>query len=80
MTSRRFHFWMIWVWAATLVPTLLWWRESLLWIAFMSLYAIVVGHWGAFQASHAEEKVIETVENAEIVEHADTVEHADKVN
>lgn len=62
-----------------MIPTLLWWRESLLWIAFMSLYAIVVSHWGAFQAARGEEKVIETVENAEIVEHAEVVEHADKV-
>lgn len=42
-------------WASALIPTLLWWRESILWVAFMSLYANIVGHWGAYQAARAEE-------------------------
>lgn len=45
MTGRRL----------AVVPTLLWWRESILWIAFMSLWANVVGHWSAYQAARAEE-------------------------
>jgi len=43
------------VWAALVVPTLLFWRSSLLWIAFMSLYANFVGHWSAYQAARSEE-------------------------
>lgn len=45
------------LWVVLVVPTLLWWRESILWVAFMSLYANVVGHWSAYQASRAEETV-----------------------
>ena len=26
-------------WAAAAIPTLIWWRESVLWVAMMSLYA-----------------------------------------
>jgi len=37
------------------IPTMLWWRNSILWVSFMSLYAIVVGHWSAYQAAHGEE-------------------------
>lgn len=50
-----FHRCMIAVWVLLVVPTLLWWRESILWVAFMSLYANVVGHWSASQAAEAEE-------------------------
>lgn len=39
-----------------MVPTLLWWRDSILWIAFMSLWANVASHWGAAQAAEAEER------------------------
>lgn len=42
------------VWAILLVPTLIWWKQSVLWVALMSLYANVVGHWSAYQASRAE--------------------------
>lgn len=45
------------VWGVLLVPTLLWWRDSVLWVAVMSLYANLVGHWSAYQAARAEEKV-----------------------
>lgn len=43
------------VWLSLGVPTVLWWRQSVAWVAFMSLYANVVGHWSAWQATRAEE-------------------------
>lgn len=39
------------VWALLLIPTLLWWRESILWVAFMSLYANFGAHLGALEAA-----------------------------
>lgn len=42
------------VWGVLIVPTLLWWKQSVLWVALMSLYANIVGHWSAYQASRAE--------------------------
>jgi hypothetical protein len=41
-------------WAFALIPTLIWWRDSVLWVATMSLYANIVGHWSARQAARAE--------------------------
>ncbi len=38
------------VWIALIIPTLIWWRESILWVSFMSLYAIIMTHWTAHQA------------------------------
>lgn len=55
MNQRRLHAILTIVWAAAVVPTMLWWRESILWVAFMSLYANVVGHWGAYQAARVEQ-------------------------
>lgn len=55
MTLRRFHLGAAVVWALLAVPTLVWWRESILWVAFMSLYANFIGHWAAWQATRAED-------------------------
>lgn len=52
--SPRFHLVMSYVWMVMLVPTLLWWKSSILWVAAMSLYANFVGHWSAYQAARAE--------------------------
>lgn len=52
--SSRFHVTMMGVWALLALPTLLVWRDSITWVAFMSLYANFVGHWSAQQAVLAE--------------------------
>lgn len=54
---KWFNLGMTFVWILLLVPTMLWWTQSVLWVAIMSLYANVVGHWSAFQASRAEIEV-----------------------
>ena len=33
------HLYEAWFWCAAVLPTLLWWREAVLWVAMMSLYA-----------------------------------------
>lgn len=42
------------VWAGLITPTLLWWRESVLWVALMSLWANVASHFAAWQTASAE--------------------------
>lgn len=59
MKATRIHLVLMVAWTATILPTLLWWRNSILWVAFMSLYAIVVGHWGAYQAARAGDQAEE---------------------
>jgi hypothetical protein len=53
---RLFHLWAMVLWLVLAVPTVLWWRESVFWIAVMSLYAIVISHAAAWQAARVEEK------------------------
>jgi hypothetical protein len=50
------HYCMAAVWALLLIPTLIWWPTSVLWVAFMSLYANFVGHLSAAKASRAEQE------------------------
>jgi hypothetical protein len=53
---RKVHATLTVVWALLLSPTLIWWRDSIPWLALMSLYANFVGHFSAYQASRAEDK------------------------
>ena len=42
------------VWIALLVPTVLWWRESIFWIGFMSIYALIATHATGIEAALAK--------------------------
>jgi hypothetical protein len=53
---RRFHAGATGVWALMVVPTLVWWSESVWWIALMSVWANIAGHWSAWQAARSETK------------------------
>lgn len=57
---RRFHFGMTCLWVILLVPTLVWWKNSILWVAVMSVWANVAAHWSAYQGARAEERSDET--------------------
>jgi hypothetical protein len=53
--SSRFHFWATIMWCLLIPPTILWWRDSVFWVALMSLYANLIGHWSSYQAARVEE-------------------------
>jgi hypothetical protein len=53
-TLARFHFIMMIVWALLAIPTVMIWKQSILWVAFMSLYANFVGHFSGWDAARAE--------------------------
>ncbi len=42
------------LWIMLVVPTLVYWRDSVLWVALMSIWANVVGHFSAYVAARAE--------------------------
>lgn len=43
------------VWFGAVAPTVIWWHDSVLWIALISCYANAVGHFSAWQGSRAED-------------------------
>jgi hypothetical protein len=51
---RRLHAGLALFWLAMAVPTVLWWHNSILYVALISVYALIIGHWSAWQASRAE--------------------------
>lgn len=53
-STPRFHLSMAYIWMLLIIPTLIWWKSSILWVASMSLYANFIGHWSAYQAARAE--------------------------
>jgi hypothetical protein len=55
-TWRRVHATFTVLWFIAIVPTLLWWRESVLWVALISCYANAAAHFSAWQGSRAEDE------------------------
>lgn len=53
----RLHLCLTVLWVVLLIPTLLWWRDSVLWVAVMSWYAIVASHVSGYQSGRTEELV-----------------------
>lgn len=63
MTARRwkgFHLIHLAVWAILAVPSLWLWRESLVWIVFMSHYAILYTIFAGWQGARAEQAAEES--------------------
>lgn len=52
---RRFHAVMTGVWMVLTVPSLLWWKDSILWVILLSVWANTASHFGAWQGARAED-------------------------
>lgn len=55
MKASRLHAGLAAVWAGLTIPTILVWKESILWVSFMSLYAIITTHLTGIEAAKAKE-------------------------
>lgn len=53
---RHFHGYATLVWILLIIPSLLWWSNSILWVVLMSTWANIAGHWAAWQAARVEVK------------------------
>jgi hypothetical protein len=52
---KRLHATLTLIWALLAIPTLIWWKDSILWVALMSLWANMAAHFAAYQGTRAEE-------------------------
>ncbi|MDP9351679.1 MAG: hypothetical protein M3P51_09095 [Chloroflexota bacterium] len=50
----RIHLVLTIVWILLLIPTLLWWRDSVTWIVAMSLWANIASHFAGWSAGRTE--------------------------
>lgn len=55
LTPRQTHTALAAFWVCMIIPTLLWLSQSILWVAFMSLYANIAAHWSAREGAGAKE-------------------------
>ena len=53
---RRFNFWAMVVFTIMIVPSVLWWKDSVPFLVFISVWANLAGHLSAWQASRVEER------------------------
>jgi hypothetical protein len=53
---RRFHLIAVVVWTLLLVPSLLWWKASVLWVVLMSVWANIQGHFASYMAAQTEQR------------------------
>jgi len=44
------------VWTILIIPTILWWRDSIVWVVFMSLWANIASHLAGYVAGRTEVK------------------------
>lgn len=54
-TARKIHLALLAAWLFIGVPVSLMWRESIAWVVFLSVYAVVVGHASAWSAERPSE-------------------------
>jgi hypothetical protein len=56
-TGRRIHLTLLIVWVVVGLPVSYLLRQSIAWIVFLSVYAIVVGHWSGWSAERPSEVI-----------------------
>jgi hypothetical protein len=54
--KKDYHTYLMYFWILMIIPTLLWWKESVLWVALMSLYANIEASASAREAKKTNDK------------------------
>lgn len=62
---RAFHLYATITWFVVSLPLALLFGTSVLFVTWLSLYAIVVGHWSSWQAARVETKQQEQIDGPE---------------
>lgn len=53
---RKMNGWLAVIWFAAAIPICLWLSTSVPFLVFISVYAVVTGHWSTWQSAKVEEK------------------------
>lgn len=74
---RTINFWFTVFWLGLIAPTLIWWRDSVLWVAILSIWANVISHYTAYLSARVEVRE-EDIEHdiEEVVEDEATAKHS----
>jgi multisubunit Na+/H+ antiporter MnhG subunit len=53
------------IWTLLIIPTVLWWTDSIVWVVFMSLWANIASHLAGYVAGRTEVKEDKREENGD---------------
>ncbi|WP_371333252.1 hypothetical protein [Klebsiella quasipneumoniae] len=52
---KRCHLVAAVMWVSLAIPSLIWWKDSVLWVILISIYANIVGHLSGYSAARADQ-------------------------
>ncbi|HEY1845430.1 MAG TPA: hypothetical protein VGH05_11305 [Buttiauxella sp.] len=52
---KKMHLVTAGLWIVLAIPSVIWWKNSVLWVIIISIYANVVGHLSGYTAARADE-------------------------
>jgi uncharacterized protein involved in cysteine biosynthesis len=55
-TMRQLHRWLTVIWFIAVIHICIYLNDSVAFLVFISVYAVVTGHWSSWQAARVEEK------------------------
>ncbi|EPV0397418.1 hypothetical protein ACV09O_004445 [Klebsiella pneumoniae] len=57
---KRCHLVAAVMWVGLAIPSLIWWKNSVLWVILISIYANIVGHLSGYSAARADQAAEES--------------------
>lgn len=57
---KRCHLVAAVMWVGLVIPSLIWWKDSVLWVILISIYANIVGHLSGYSAARADQAAEES--------------------
>ncbi|HBZ3179338.1 TPA: hypothetical protein MHM81_04805 [Klebsiella pneumoniae] len=57
---KRCHLVAAVMWVGLAIPSLIWWKDSVLWVILFSIYANIVGHLSGYSAARADQAAEES--------------------
>ncbi|HBW8413396.1 TPA: hypothetical protein RQ687_000223 [Klebsiella pneumoniae] len=57
---KRCHLVAAVMWVGMAIPSLIWWKDSVLWVILISIYANIVGHLSGYSAARADQAAEES--------------------
>ncbi|HBQ3146908.1 TPA: hypothetical protein L7V81_002183 [Klebsiella pneumoniae] len=57
---KRCHLVAAVMWVGLAIPSLIWWKDSVLWVILISIYANIVGHLFGYSAARADQAAEES--------------------
>lgn len=57
---KRCHLVAAVMWVGLAIPSLIWWKDSVLWVILISIYANIVGHLSGYSPARADQAAEES--------------------